>query len=294
MVSINPNANIKAGAGARANANNNSNNSNNGMLEKTGELLHESDKIKVQNALVNFFREGYIKNITKGRPVSDIDILEHINAFLIKYGIKISGGFILKNMGMFTGDSGATSVDIDIYLPRIDHHDKVKRKDINLKIHKKLQDFFNVDRIGGKPAFKYFRINRINSRKADFFTKNGIYAVTKYSKTDPNAEMDLVQADKTTTPVAIIQRFDLTFCQNWYDGENLWSMDKKAVYKEDAGKLEDSYVPLYLDNNPVTLKRIRKYISRGFRVKYNDPTTGKLTEIHGEDIDRTLASLPGF
>jgi len=96
--------------------------------------------------------------------------------------------------------------------------------------------------------------------------------------------MDLVQADRATTPEDIIRRFDLTFCQNWYDGEHVWSMDIEAVYKRKPGMLEDSYVPLYLDGNPVTRKRIAKYIKRGFRIEYKDPETGAAVEITLDDL----------
>lgn len=96
--------------------------------------------------------------------------------------------------------------------------------------------------------------------------------------------MDLVQADSNSTPIQIIQRFDLSFCQNWYDGENLWSMDRDAVYKEEDGLLEDSYVPLYLEKNPVTRKRIAKYMKRGFGVKYRDPETGVFRTITEQNV----------
>ena len=128
----------------------------------------------------------------------------------------------------------------------------------------------------------------MKSKRASFFQKNGIYAVTKYFKAARDgagsAEMDLVQADRGTTPIKIIQRFDLSFCQNWYDGENLWSMDRDAIYKRDFGTLEHDYVQLYLDGNPVTRKRILKYMKRGFRVKYLDPTSEEYVEITFDDL----------
>jgi hypothetical protein len=98
------------------------------------------------------------------------------------------------------------------------------------------------------------------------------------------AEMDIVQAATKSSPVQIIRSFDLTFCQNWYDGEELWSMDREAVYKRAPGTLEDSYVPIYTAGNPVTRKRILKYMKRGFRVRYTDPTSGSLVEITRADL----------
>jgi hypothetical protein len=247
------------------------------------QLLGEKETKKVQAALVEFFREGYEQNVSHGEPASDERILAYINAILVQYKIKISGGFILKNMGMFEGNTGASSIDIDIYLPYLHKGNPYQKRAHTQAIHKALQDLFNVDKVNGKPKHKYFRVTRFASKKQAFFQKNGIYSVTKYSKGE-TAEMDLVQADTTTTPIRIIQRFDLTFCQNWYDGEHLWSMDKEAVYKRAPGRLEDSYVPLYLDGNPVTRKRIAKYMKRGFSVQYKDPESEEMVLITEENV----------
>ena len=271
------------------NANNTSNNNNNNSEpEKEPEALGEEDKERFQKALVNFFRDGYIKNVSKGSPASDETILEHINNILVQYGIKISGGFVLKNIGMFEGESGASSIDIDIYLPFFQGKNTQSRMKRTQTIHKLLQDLLDVDKIKDKPVYKYFKVSDVGVGKSAFFTKNGIYSVTKYSSKGGKAEMDLVQADRNTTPIDIIRRFDLTFCQNWYDGEEVWSMDKEAVYKNDAGLLEDSYVPLYLGGNIVTRRRIAKYIGRGFRVKYHDPNNGELIEITLDDLKNVV------
>ena len=252
--------------------------------ERQPQLLKDEDKEKVQAALVNFFREGYEANVSHGEPASDETILNYINMVLTTYGIKISGGFVLKNMGMFQGNTGSSSIDIDIYLPHIQSKNPKEKKETTIKIHTLLQELFNVDKVYGKPVYKYFKVTpRGKSQKHAFFTKNGIFSVTKYSK-GGYAEMDLVQADSNSTPIQIIQRFDLSFCQNWYDGENLWSMDRDAVYKEEDGLLEDSYVPLYLEKNPVTRKRIAKYMKRGFGVKYRDPETGVFRTITEQNV----------
>lgn len=248
------------------------------------ELLDDPEKEKVQKALVEFFREGYMLNVSNGEPASDETILDYINSVLIEYGVKISGGFILKNMGMFEGNTGSSSIDIDIYLPYVQGATLEEKKERTIKVHRLLQDLFNVDKINGKPKHKYFKVTPGGrSKKHTFFQANGIYSVTKYSRGE-NAEMDLVQADRSTTPIQIIQRFDLSFCQNWYDGENLWSMDREAVYKRSPGRLEDTYVDLYLTKNPVTRKRIAKYMKRGFRVMYKDPTSKRMIEIKPANV----------
>jgi hypothetical protein len=140
--------------------------------------LDPADKVKVQQALVNVFRDGYIKNVAP--EATDNDILTFLNDFLRRNRICISGGFILKNIGAFAEGTGSSSIDVDIYIP--------SSRDVP-EIHRTLQELFHPDRKpDGKPKVKVFKV-RTDSRssKASFFAKNGIYSVSKYEKTLPPA-----------------------------------------------------------------------------------------------------------
>ena len=242
------------------------------------DIMEEKYVKMVQKALVNFFRDGYITYFAEDTEPTDEEILDFINEMIINAKMVISGGFILKSMGFIKESEASSSIDVDIYLPH----------NVHASVYDTMSKLFNCDRYNSgkhkdKCILKYFRVGE--GSKSAFFRKNKIYSVTKYQRTRPGiAEMDLVRADKTTKPIGIVKRFDLTFCQNWYDGNNVWAQDKPAVLKEDTGYLDAEYVAGYLEGNNVTRKRIGKYMKRGFRVSYIDPVTANIIEITPEAL----------
>jgi len=228
----------------------------------------------LSKALVEFFRTGYNKYYREEFGSSDEDILRFINNTIIKYKLKISGGFILKGLGLINSSEASSSKDIDIYLP----------SNSAREVYSVMSKLFNSDKYGngkraGMDKFKLFRVAP-HGAKGKFFRMNGIDNVRKYERSDPYAEMDLVCPIPSRSPIGVIKAFDLTFCQNWYDGEHLYMMHKKAVLKEEPGYLMPSYIELYLtEKNPSTIGRIAKYMKRGFRIAYIDPETETIIEI---------------
>jgi hypothetical protein len=120
-----------------------------------------------------------------------------------------------------------------------------------------------------------------NSRK---WQLKGIRSVTKFKRgikdTPSYGEMDFVRAYSTKTdkhplrtPEQIVNDFDLTFCENWYDGRNVYITHKKAILKEEPGFLKSTYLFSYLlGKNKMSVNRVKKYIQRGFRIIFVDPT----------------------
>jgi hypothetical protein len=232
------------------------------------EIFDDSYKKQIETGLVKFFKEGYQKNISK--EDSDEIIINYINDFLIKYNIVISGGFILKCLGLFDNDTGLTSKDIDIYVPY------TNLEDWNT-INTVLQKLFDVRiKDDGTPDINYMRFR--------FFIDRGMYSVSKHYK-DNNIEMDIIRCLPSKMPSDIIFKFDLSFCKNGYDGNKLWSFDKDAVLKLRPGKLNNKNVNNYIHrSNPRELVRLKKYINRGFAVQYKDPTTGDMIDIKRNNI----------
>ena len=221
--------------------------------------LEESETKKVQSGLVNFFREGYLLNVAKAEQASDETILEYINSILQTYQIKITGGFLLKQLGLFDGDSASTSIDIDICYPYVRMNTAQEKKDHILRIRKLFQELLNVP------------------------PQNRICYFVKYFKGD-TASMDLREMEAATTPIQFIQRFDFSFCRNWYDGKNVWVMDKEAVYKRTPCVLTPYDTFLFKKKNPGRFQRIAKYLDRGYRFQYKDPDTGDLVEITKKNL----------
>ncbi len=234
----------------------------------------------VQAAIVTFFKDGWqnhFKNINVGpaNQTSDERLLEFVNKTLKDHGAIISGGFILKAIGSFVDDK---SVDIDIYVPT-EHAENFRR------IMNKL---FNSEKVVKHDA---------SGTPGSFFKKNGIASVSKFSKTMPKyAEMDIVEVNADRKPTDVVKNFDLTFCENWYDGENVYMAHADHV-KTKHGFLENHYLGILFSGNPVLINRMKKYISRGFRVSIKNPSTKTAENItddvvNGTFYQQTILKLP--
>jgi hypothetical protein len=116
-------------------------------------------------------------------------------------------------------------------------------------------------------------VKHVVSEGSTFFKKNGILSVTKYAKTTPSyAEMDIIEVNSDRLPTDVIKNFDLTFCENWYDGKTVYMAYPEHV-KTKHGFLENHYLNLYYQGNMVLKKRMKKYIDRGFKISIHNPAT---------------------
>ena len=72
----------------------------------------------------------------------------------------------------------------------------------------------------------------------------------------------------------VVSNFDLTFCEIWFDGKDVYANYKDDVLQK-RGLLKDDYLELlFIDNNKFTKNRIEKYKNRGFEIyisKKNKP-----------------------
>jgi len=225
---------------------------------------------EVQKALIKFFRSGWLKNFkneNKGAGNSDERLLAFLNKTLKDNHAIISGGFLLKAIGTFVDEK---SVDIDIYVPTA--HTAVFRG-----IMSKLFD-------------ETSHVTHLAS-PTGFLNKNGIVSVTKYKReidADHYAEMDIVEVKGDRTPKDVVQNFDLTFCENWYDGENVYMTYPEHV-KTKKGFLENHYLKLLFEGSQVLINRMKKYIRRGFRVSINNPVTKK-----GKNVTKNILTNTFF
>jgi hypothetical protein len=207
-------------------------------------------------------------------------LLRYIKHLLKEYNAKISGGFLLKAMGKFEG--GAPSYDMDVYVP----HASVE------PFRTEMGKLF----LGHQPTpADYSQINA-SGGPTSFFTKNGIVSVRKHHRgiegTPTYEEMDIVEANDTTSPINIIKNFDLTFCENWYDGKNVWLTHADHVEKK-HGFLENHYLELLYINKPQTIGRIKKYAGRGFRVSIVNPITKKPEDITDKILAGQIVNYSG-
>lgn len=225
---------------------------NNVMETETPEYIEP-----VQKALVDFFKDGWVTHVNSLWEEDDTSLIEYINTILKENNAVIGGGFILKAIGGFQDES---SIDIDIYVPSA-NITKFKASIVKL---------FNPD-----------TVEKHNATDSDtsFFKKNGIKSVTKYMKKKPEfAGMDIVEVVKEKTPINAVKNADLSFCQNWYDGETIYMVYPEHV-KTKKGFLENNYLGMYYQNNEHLLRRMKKYIKRGFRIKIQNPSTKSVENV---------------
>ena len=67
----------------------------------------------------------------------------------------------------------------------------------------------------------------------------------------------------------VVTNFDLSFCEIWYDGYYVKAVDPKGVLTK-TGTLKKDYTDkLLLDLNRFTVKRLKKYIKKGYIISYD-------------------------
>jgi flavodoxin len=123
-----------------------------------------------------------------------------------------------------------------------------------------------------------------------FFRKNGIAGrfrmYTAVRREDDSTltmpPVDLIVISGEKTPIEVVSNFDLTFCETWYDGIDVWSN-----YKDDLlnlrGKLKPDYVDALLKNfNKFIQERIIKYTRRGFKIEIGDCSNRIIGSIRGQ------------
>jgi len=225
----------------------------------------------VQTALKQIFLDGYNSIISNKGNTGYGELIDYLDGGLNKYGAIISGGFILKAIGAFVDD---TSVDIDIYVPSK-----------NIEAFKTfITPLFNSDTI----------IKEINGDSSPYLTKNGIVSVTKYAKYVPSyAEMDVVEVNRNLIPKNVVQNFDLTFCENWYNGVVYLTYPEHV--KQKHGFLENHYLKLYHSGSKILKGRMNKYINRGFKISINNPVTKtaqNITNIIKNEFKTINTTLP--
>ena len=72
--------------------------------------------------------------------------------------------------------------------------------------------------------------------------------------------------------IDVVNNFDLSFCEIWYNGSTIQSNDFSNILQL-KGKLKNDYVKAYENGNGFILNRIQKYLSRNFLIEIKCTTT---------------------
>ena len=104
-----------------------------------------------------------------------------------------------------------------------------------------------------------------------FFRKNHILARYRFIVNDEihnGPPIDIMIIPDDVNVLQVITNFDLTFCEIWYDGQNVIANDVASVLNK-KGVLRTEYVEsLLVHLNPFIIKRMKKYRNRGFTITY--------------------------
>ena len=103
-----------------------------------------------------------------------------------------------------------------------------------------------------------------------FFRKNHILSRIRLENED-FIPIDLMIIPDNISLVSVVTNFDLSFCEIWFDGQNVYAVDPEGI-KNKQGVLKPDYnEALFKYFNKFITNRIKKYGKRGFKISYSSP-----------------------
>jgi len=169
-------------------------------------------------------------------------------------GSVISGGAVLSAC---TGEV-ITGQDHDFYVPA-----------------KQIPRFLNTMVKGDDPIFKAKWASKYGASFycTSFLRKNGIRRVYTFKDTadrwdSKGNSLDIMSVRNARDPLSVVTNFDLTFCQVWFDGRDVYATHPEHI-KTKTGELQYDYCMTLLSGNRFLKKRIKKYLERGFTVTFD-------------------------
>ena len=196
--------------------------------------------------------QTYLDHLDNKVFENEDDAVGFVNAIKNNQSL-VAGGSVLRAYCVYSGNhSSRQESDIDIYV----NISKARNLYNNLRdIGYSLSSTFNM-----APAYDQ-----------SFFMKNNILARFRLSNWDVSnlgRYIDLMIIPDDISLTSVVQNFDLTFCEIWFDGEKVYATNIDDVLNK-RGTIRQEYKEALLENfNKFIIKRIKKYTLRGFLIKY--------------------------
>jgi len=180
------------------------------------------------------------------------------SALLKRHEALLAGGFVLKAVTAAENED-EVEADMDIYVPV-----------------KEIPAFITALQENNgllQNAITHYREFAASFYCSSFLRKNGIRKVYKFGNASRRQTftimnpMDIMAVRNKRTPLAVVNNFDLTCCQVWYDGESVYASHPDHIRTKTAF-LQPEYIETFLGGNRFLARRLRKYISRGFTISY--------------------------
>ena len=242
----------------------------------------------------------YKSKIDKKLENHIIDV-KHFKEILYNHNAYIAGGFLLSAI---TDNSFETS-DLDIYVSASNFNaliynfstwsDADIMTSFSYPIFKQLSD--REGQCSRKtPIYDYTKkcsLMMASEYDHSFFKKNNIKfktEITLQAHSKKNIKCDIMVVNNGTNVLDVINNFDLTCCQVWYNGYEFNGSHLKDIHLKKAYLNEDYFISL-INNNYFIKNRIEKYTKRGFNIEIK--AIYKITEKSKviSDIDKFVVKL---
>ena len=214
---------------------------NNNSIDSS-QLISKLVKIELHPYLIGWVHTEYLNS---GTLNMNTKIVLKICDTLIKNEALLAGGSVLSVF------SDLPINDLDIY---------VNEKNA-MTIYKDLLDigYYKVENLCLAPPYDQ-----------SFFKKNHILSRFRLL-IDNYIPIDLMIIKDEIKLVSVVTNFDLSFCEIWFDGQNVYAVDPEGI-KNKEGRLKPEYnEALFKYFNKFIINRIKKYGERGFKISYSSP-----------------------
>lgn len=100
----------------------------------------------------------------------------------------------------------------------------------------------------------------------------------------------IVFNDSETDKFSVVNNFDFTFCEIWFDGNNIYTSSKKNYdnIKRFEGELKQDYFKLFFEKNKFTLCRLDKYSKKGYKIHIPCKDTWEVENNSKPPIDENI------
>ena len=108
-----------------------------------------------------------------------------------------------------------------------------------------------------------------------FFLKSRVRTILEYDvdrKQRYIKKIKFMIVDTEEDIIDAVTNFDISFTRVWFDGERLKTTNLEDI-KNKEGYLDNEYLELLLNFNPILINRMMKYRERGFKITYNTSDT---------------------
>jgi hypothetical protein len=194
--------------------------------------------------------------ITFGNDADTADF----NEILYSYGAYIAGGSVLAA----TKWPVRAVNDFDIYVP-------ISRSIAFFKAF--IEFIFRI--YGNDVRVQYTKFNS-SLYCSSFLRRNGIKQVHRFVLGE--LIFDIMTVRNRKRPIDVVNNFDLTFCQTWWDGERIWASHPDDV-RSMKGKLQGDYRILFLQRNKFIAARVKKYITNGYAISLDEFTADEIRDV---------------